>query len=139
MSCPAAVRKDASVSRSDASGDQADARFQRDARLTARKDFLAIYGRGLRVSGAFFVLFAVRGSTVKTRLGITATKKIGNSVERNRVKRRVREIFRRHGAQGGVPLDVVVNVRAGATRVPYERLEDDLVKHFADAAHRLAS
>jgi len=73
------------------------------------------------------VLFAVRGTTSRSRLGITVTKKYGNAVARNRVKRQVREIFRRHRGDESSPIDLVVNVRSVAADQSFGRLETDLV------------
>ena len=91
MSCPGAARRGGSVSRSDGGEDRT---FSRASRLRSRKLFLDIYRRGLRVSGTHVVVFALPGATERSRLGITATKKLGHAVARNRVKRIIREIFR---------------------------------------------
>ena len=66
-------------------------------------------------SGAFVVIVrAASGPTGRARLGITASRKVGNAVVRNRVKRRVREWFRREGQPLMMDLDAVVIARAGA-------------------------
>ena len=125
MSYPGAARRGASASRSDGGG--TDGTYPRASRLCSRRLFLAIYERGHRASGSYFVLFAIRGATARSRLGITVTKKYGNAVARNRVKRQVREIFRRHRGDESVPIDLVVNVRAIAADQSFGRLESDLV------------
>ena len=130
MSCPGAARRGASASRSDAAGG-ADRRFPRSSRLSARKSFLDIYDRGYRVVGAYFVLFGVPGASGRTRLGITVTKKYGDAVRRNRIKRVVRELFRHRRLPGG-PLDLVVNVKSGAARAPFVKLDEDFNARFAE-------
>ena len=73
------------------------------------------------------VVFARCRSGGGLRLGITATRKAGSAVERNRARRRVREIFRRwRAAAPDTAVDVVVNVFAGATRVPYAVLRAEV-------------
>ncbi len=60
-----------------------------------RADFLRVTGRGLRIQTRYFLLFRLeRDDGAAARLGITVTRKIGNAVRRNRIKRLVREWFR---------------------------------------------
>ncbi len=136
MSCLGAALRGASVSRSD---DGADRTFARDSRLRARKLFLELYDRGQRVSTAYFVLFALPGTGEKSRLGITATKKFGHAVARNRIKRVVREIFRKSRGVAEPPIDVVVNVKHGAREQTYHRLEADLVPRLRELRRRLGA
>jgi ribonuclease P protein component len=77
--------------------------------------------------------------TSSSRIGITATRKIGSAVLRNRIKRVVREIFRRSVPASAVPLDVVINVRTSALTASYERLSDDLVSRFSELRRRIGS
>jgi len=135
VSCPGAAQRGASVSRSDDGG--TDRTFARASRLRARKLFLEVYEHGYRVHGSFFVLFGVRGATPTSRLGITATKKFGHAVARNRVKRVVREIFRKSRGIAAAPLDVVVNVKIGAREQSYDRLEADLASRLRELHRRL--
>ena len=135
MSFPAVARRGASVSRSDLTGG-ADLRLPRASRLSARKSFLDIYERGQRVSGSYFVVFAVHGATPASRLGVTATRKFGNAVARNRIKRIVRELFRLHRG-AGAPIDVVVNVKAAAAEADYERLESDFAARIVEIRRRV--
>lgn len=135
MSCLGAAPRDASVSRSDELG--ADRTFSRASRLRTRKSFLDLYERGHRVNSAFFVLFGLPGAGATSRLGITATKKFGHAVARNRIKRVIREIFRNHRGLDEAPVDVVVNVKAGARDQTFERLEADLTSRYRELRRRL--
>ena len=137
MSCPGAAPRDASVSRSDDGG--SDRTFARDSRLRARKLFLDVYERGHRVHSNFFVLFALPGATANSRLGITATKKFGHAVARNRIKRIVREIFRNNRGPASAAVDLVVNVKMGAREQSYDRLEADLVSRLRELRRRLGA
>jgi ribonuclease P protein component len=135
LSYPGAARKGVSVSHSDRGG--ADRTFPRASRLCSRRLFLEIYERGQRASSQFFAVFGLPGVTDRSRLGITATKKFGHAVARNRIKRQVREIFRNHRAAAERPMDVVVNVKAAAREQDYARLQADLIARFADLRRKI--
>jgi ribonuclease P protein component len=137
LSCRGAARRGASVSRSD--DDAADRTLARASRLRARKLFLDVYERGHRVHSTYFVLFGLRGATPRSRLGITATKKFGHAVARNRIKRIVREIFRHHRDAAGPPVDLVVNVKSSARNQPFDHLESDLVLRLRELRRRLGA
>jgi ribonuclease P protein component len=101
--------------------------------------FLEVYERGLRVHSAYFVVFGLAGNAKRSRLGITATKKYGHAVARNRIKRIVREIFRNHRAAADAPVDVVVNVKGSAREQSFARLEADLVSRLTELRRRLGA
>ena len=136
MSCPGAARRDASVSHSD---DAANRTFPRASRLRARTLYLGVYDRGQRIHSTYFVLFGLRGATETSRLGITATKKYGHAVARNRIKRLVREIFRNHRTDLTTPIDIVINVRSNAKDQTFERLEADLLPRLRDLSKKLGA
>jgi len=135
VSCPGAARRGASVSHSDDGG--TDRTFARASRLRARKLFLDVYERGQRVHTSYFVLFGLKGASPRSRLGITATKKLGHAVARNRMKRLVREIFRKNRDTTAPPVDLVVNVKLTARGQSYERLEADLILRLRELHRRL--
>ncbi len=91
--------------------------FPRRRRISARRDFTATYAEGRRLPGRLVVVFA-RPLPGEGRLGVTATRKTGNAVARNRARRRVREIYRRWRARSplAMGLDVVVNVTVRTAR-----------------------
>ncbi len=61
--------------------------------------------------------------TPEVRLGITASRKVGKSVVRHRLKRQVREIFRRFGGRGRLPrVDVIVHLKPAAAKTDYASL-----------------
>jgi ribonuclease P protein component len=98
-------------------------------RLRQRADFLAA-ASGTKVPAAGFVLQArKRADDGPIRLGFTVSKKVGNAVERNRVRRRLREIVRLSGAsrmQSGH--DYVLVGRRAALKVPFARIAEDFEK-----------
>lgn len=107
----------------------------RRLRIAARRDFTATYAEGAKQHGRLVVVFS-RPRAGEGRLGITATRKVGNAVARNRARRRVREVYRRWRA--GQPLaaglEVVVNVTARTASAPYAALSEELAALLDRAA-----
>ena len=92
-------------------------------RLTQRADFLAA-AKGAKVpAGPFVLQTRERGDLAPPRFGFTVSRKVGTAVERNRVRRRLREIVRRHAAllpRSGH--DYVLIGRRSALAMPFERM-----------------
>ncbi|MEM7436488.1 MAG: ribonuclease P protein component [Myxococcota bacterium] len=97
-------------------------------RLRKRFEFRQVQLRGRRVHTPHFLIVVQRNSAENTRLGITVTKKVGNAVERNRIKRVVREVFRRNRALFPADHDVVFIAKRGADAIGYEALVTE-VRH----------
>jgi ribonuclease P protein component len=103
-------------------------------RLRQRADFLAV-ANGLRMNSAAFVVQArARGDDGPVRVGFTVTKKVGTATERNRVRRRLRELVKRLDVISMRPHGdyVLVGRRAALTR-DFATMLDDL----RSALHRL--
>ena len=96
-------------------------------RLTRRTDFRAAAGGARASAGAFVVQARRRGETGPARIGFTVSKQVGNAVERNRVRRRLREIVRL--APGGGMReghDYVLIGRRAALHAPFGDMRRDL-------------
>jgi ribonuclease P protein component len=99
-----------------------------------RADFLAA-NRGLRVARPGFVLLANPNGGLGKRYGVTVTKKIGNAVVRNRMKRRFRELLRAAlPEQGLADYDHVLIGRAGGVEREFALLRDELAVALGRAA-----
>jgi ribonuclease P protein component len=96
-------------------------------------DYQKLYKAGRKIHSERFVLFGRENGIGCHRLGITVSRKIGNAVIRNRIKRLFREIFRR--SYGEIPgqLDLVINAKTGCVGAGY----DDLQVEFLAAAQRI--
>jgi ribonuclease P protein component len=92
-------------------------------RIRRRVEYQQIYERGARVHGRYSTIFVLPNNQGVGRLGIAATKKLGGSVQRNRAKRLIREVFRCNKIAPGH--DVVVVPRR-------ELLEASLIAIEAD-------
>ena len=101
--------------------------FSRDDRLRKRRDFEECYASGVRVSGRHLQVFFCPAPG-PARLGLSVPKRVGSSPARNRVRRRLREVFRRNRqafrGRGG---RLVVNARASAAEASHAELTADFL------------
>lgn len=97
-------------------------RFPKSARVRRRPQFLRVQEHGRKASAGPLLALALSRGEGETRLGVTVSKKVGNAVTRNRIRRRVRELFRK--GRGMLPrgLDVVVVARRGASEADFAEL-----------------
>ena len=96
-------------------------RFSRS--LKENSMFRRLYAKGRSAAGPYLVVYCRRNGTDGNRVGITASKKLGHAVVRNRVRRRLREIYRLHEEEFLRGWDIVVVARSRAVGAPYTKLE----------------
>src|SRR5690349_5843319 len=94
--------------------------YRKSERLLRGYQFRRVYDKGRRYNSSLFTLFALKNAESAPRLGVTVTRKVGNSVQRNRCKRILREIFRRQKALITDNLDLVFNVKKAMVEVSYQ-------------------
>lgn len=100
--------------------------FHKSERLLNREDFVNLNRFGKKQRTTHFTVIYRRNDLGINRLGITASKKIGNAVKRNRVKRLIREFFRlnkHHFPQG---YDIVIIPYKGADGLIFSTLQEEL-------------
>ena len=92
-------------------------------RIRRRPEFERIYSTGAKLHGRLMTVFVMPNGKATPRFGVAATRKLGSAVERNRAKRRARELFRRRKNIGG--LDIVIVPRREMLDAPFAALEAD--------------
>jgi ribonuclease P protein component len=106
--------------------------FPSSCRLRTSREYSRIWRQGRRCHTAHLIVIAASGST-GCRLGITVSRKVGNAVCRNRLKRWLREYFRRHRAEFGAATDLSVVVKPGAALLDHA----DIDRQLQEALRRL--
>ena len=103
--------------------------FPRELRILRGADFRRILGRGWKWTTAHLVVHATPNELGVSRFGLTVSRKVGNAVVRNRVRRRLKEGFRRRFRQAvGTPcIDLVLRALPGAGSIPASELEAEVL------------
>ena len=134
MSSPSATNGNRSAtSRSQApTGDQS---FLRSRRLLRRADFQRVYRDGWRVHGPLFTLHVIRTAAgAGPRVGLTASRKVGKAVARNRVKRLLREAVRRAWALFPPDCDAVFHAKPGAGEATFAQVQSEVERVLRKAS-----
>ncbi len=97
-------------------------------RLTDSPEFERVYQQGTAFRGKIFSVHAFPNEIGTSRLGLSVSKKVGNAVARNVVRRRLREVF--YSTVGRIPgsLDLVVSARPPASEATFEELRQEFLR-----------
>ena len=113
-------------------------RFGKGQRVRRREDFKTVFDNAIRVSSRYFTLLLAPTAGSPVRLGIVASRKLGDAVHRNRAKRLIREIFRQNQTlPGGVGIDLIVIPRRELFNAHFSSLDEDFRAAWRRAAARL--
>lgn len=99
--------------------------------LKKNKDFQNVYRNGTSYANKYLVMYVLENQTGKNRLGISVSKKVGNSIVRHRLTRLIREGYRLQEDRFQCGLDIVVIARAGAKEKNYH----DIVSAMMHLGH----
>ncbi len=102
--------------------------------LKKNKDFDAVYRAGNSKANRDFVMYIKNNGKETNRLGISVSKKVGNSVVRHHLARLIREAYRLHEEMFNSGLDIVVVVRPAAKEISYDQTVKSLL-HLANLHH----
>ena len=96
----------------------------------ATRDFQIVYQNGKSYANKYLVMYVLKNDLSANRIGISVSKKVGNSVVRHRLTRLIRESYRLHEEMFNSGLDIVVIARATAKSILYTDMESALL-HLA--------
>ena len=95
--------------------------------LRNNRDFQVVFKTGKSYANKLLVMYVRENGTEKNRLGISVSKKVGNSVVRHRVKRLIKESYRLQEKVFNSGLDIVIIARNSAAFVDYSEMESALL------------
>ena len=95
--------------------------------LKNNRDFVNVYTSGKSYANKFLVIYTLKNNSDRNRLGISVSKKVGNSVVRHRLKRLIKESYRLHEKVFNSGLDIVVIARKGSDACDYAGIESALL------------
>jgi ribonuclease P protein component len=118
--------------------------FPRGARLLRHADFERVYKLGRRHFSASLTAFyllrpeTARSATSGPRIGFTVSRALGGAVQRNRMKRRLREAVRLCGLPGEVAADVVINPKKSLLTIDFAQVVNEVGRAFVVIEGKLA-
>ena len=108
--------------------------FPKSRRLLRHADFERVYKQGRRHFAAhmtaFYLLRSTEPESKGPRIGLTVGKALGGAVQRNRIKRRLREVVRLNGFAAELPVDIVINPKRSTLGADFEVLRAEVAKAF---------
>jgi ribonuclease P protein component len=114
-------------------------KFPKSRRLLKHADFQRVYQTGRRQFTGNMTVFFLRREAASAggpRVGLTVGKVLGGAVERNRIKRRMREAVRMSRSTCGGPVDIVFNPRKSVLTLPFAELVKEVSRGLRVAAER---
>jgi ribonuclease P protein component len=119
-----AARRGATASRA---SERPRLNLPRALRLLRRAEYDAVYSEGRRRSGREFSVFVRPNGLAFSRFGWSVKKALGNAVQRNRMRRRLREIVRLHRGEVAPGWDIVIHPRGSVATSRFARLAEELL------------
>src|SRR5512134_3708049 len=110
--------------------------FSKKERLLNPRDFVKANRRGRREQTPHFTLIYTENGMGIARLGITASRKTGNAVARNRIKRLIREFSRLHKSDLSQGHDILIAAKRGASCLDYREVEEELSDFLLSKRYR---
>ena len=91
--------------------------------LKQNHEFRRLYNKGMSASGPYMAIYCRKNRRRKSRLGLTTGVKLGHAVQRNRVRRRLREIYRTNEYRLAPGWDMVIVARVKSVYAQYAQME----------------
>ena len=96
-------------------------------RLRKRKEFAYIFRNGARASGNYLVLVLLKSKQIKIKIGFSVSKKVGNAINRNKIKRRMRAILTDLVPQMQVKQNYIFIAKPNASEATFDNLKADII------------
>jgi|MudIll2142460700_1097286.scaffolds.fasta_scaffold28801_3 ribonuclease P protein component len=103
--------------------------------LTRKCEFKNVFEQGRKFPSQYLILYIQNNGLDHSRLGFAVSRKVGNAVTRNRIKRRLREIFRKLLTEYDLCCDIVVVARSAAPEAEFLDLDRSIRRIFAGIKH----
>jgi ribonuclease P protein component len=107
--------------------------FPRSARLLRTGEYDRVYRDGRRRTAQHLVVFYRANGLSRSRLGISVKRTLGTAVERNRIRRRLREVFRTYRQEIPAGWDIVIHPRSGMAQAEFAAFGKELVSLLQQA------
>jgi len=101
--------------------------LKKSLRLTKNFEFIKVYKTGRRLSSLFFTMYIKKNELNFSRLGVSVSKKVGKSVVRNKIKRRIKEIVRLNYDYIKQGYDIVVSAKPSSVQLDFKAMEKELI------------
>ena len=105
--------------------------MKRTTTVKENYEFRRIYAKGRSGVSPYLVVYVRPNRRGRNRLGVTVSTKLGHAVVRNRVRRRLRELYRLHRQEMLPGYDLIVVARVRAVDMPYAKLEKQYLRCLA--------
>lgn len=104
-----------------------------DSRITLKKnyEFRRLYGKGKSAVTPYLVVYCLKNRSEYRRVGFTVSVKLGKAVVRNRVRRRLREIYRLNESKLKSGVDIVIVARGRSVGAEYAEIEEAFLQACA--------
>jgi ribonuclease P protein component len=100
--------------------------FPKSIKILNRSDYVNANRSGRRIHTKYFTVILKQNGLGSTRLGVIVSKKTGNAVKRNRVKRLIRELFRLNKSRFPQGYDIVIAAKRGASYLDLRKIKEDI-------------
>ncbi len=110
--------------------------FPPNARLRKTREFENVFENGLKIVKQSIVVFYLLNDEEESRLGVVASRKTGKAHVRNRIKRRMRELFRTNRHIMSSSMDIVVIARRTITKHSFNQIKQDFCEMLDEANRR---
>lgn len=101
--------------------------MEKSESLKKNSDFKKVYKKGKSYANSLFVMYLLENDLNINRLGISVSKKVGNSVVRHKLTRLIKESYRLHENIFNSSLDIVIVVRMNAKEASYKEVESAIL------------